>query len=92
MASVGRYDASWSLCINRFTLSTNSQPVAEKLEDWISQAEAARLRGVTRQAIGKLVAHGRLRTLEAGGRALVSRSEVLSYEPKPAGRPKGERE
>ena len=57
--------------------------------DWISQAEASRLRGVSRQAIAKLVSNGRLRTLEVGGRAFVSRADVLAFEPNPAGRPKG---
>lgn len=56
--------------------------------DWISQAEAARLRGVTRQAIAKLVRNGRLRTMEVGGRVLVSRADVLAFEPHPAGRPR----
>jgi excisionase family DNA binding protein len=57
--------------------------------EWISQAEAARLRGVTRQAIAKLISNGRLRTVDLAGRALVSRAEVLAFEPNPAGRPKG---
>lgn len=57
--------------------------------EWISQAEASRLRGVSRQAIAKHVSNGRLRTLEVGGRALVSRADVLAFEPNPAGRPKG---
>jgi len=58
------------------------------LTDWISQSEAARLRGVTRQAIGKLVGQGRLRILVAGGHTLVHKSDVLAFEPKSAGRPK----
>ena len=57
--------------------------------EWISQAEAARLRSVSRQAIAKLVGNGRLRTLEVGGRSFVSRADVLAFEPNPAGRPKG---
>ena len=57
--------------------------------DWISQAEASRLRGVSRQAIAKLVTNGRLSALEVGGRVFVSRAEVLAFEPNPAGRPKG---
>jgi excisionase family DNA binding protein len=55
----------------------------------VSQAEAARLRNVSRQAIAKLVSNGRLRTLEVGGRCFVSRADVLSFEPNPPGRPKG---
>ena len=57
--------------------------------EWISQAEASRIRGVSRQAIAKLVSNGRLRTLEVGGRAFVSRADVVAFEPNPAGRPKG---
>jgi excisionase family DNA binding protein len=57
--------------------------------EWISQAEAARLRGVTRQAIAKLVSGGRLQTVVVGGRTFVSRADVMAFEPLPAGRPKG---
>ena len=57
--------------------------------EWITQAEAARLRHVTRQAIAKLVGNGRLRTLNVGGRSFVSRTDVLAFEPNPPGRPKG---
>lgn len=56
--------------------------------EWITQAEAARLRDVTRQAIAKLVSNGRLRTLNIGGRNFVSRADVLAFEPNPPGRPK----
>lgn len=66
------------------TLSTNFNQT--ELDEWISQAEASRLRGVSRQAISKLVASGRLAKLEVGGRALVQRNEVLNFEPMPAGR------
>lgn len=55
--------------------------------DWISQAEAARLRGVTRQAIAKLVKKGRLKSLEVGGRIFVDRAEVEGLVPRSAGRP-----
>lgn len=56
--------------------------------EWISQAEAARLRGVSRQAISRLVQRGRLNTLTVGGYVLVSRAEVLAFAPKVPGRPK----
>lgn len=59
-------------------------------DEWISQAEAARIRGVSRQAITKLVAKGRLRSVEIGGRVLVRREDVERFEPLPAGRPKAE--
>lgn len=55
--------------------------------EWISQAEAARLRGVSRQAIALLVKKGRLPVLRIGGRLLVRRKEVEEFTPEPAGRP-----
>ena len=55
--------------------------------DWISQAEAARLRKVSRQAIALLVKKGRLSVLKIGGRVLVRRKEVEEFTPEPAGRP-----
>ncbi|MFL6606336.1 MAG: helix-turn-helix domain-containing protein [Steroidobacteraceae bacterium] len=64
-------------------LSPNFDP-----ENWISQAEAARIRGVSRQAIAKLVAASRLATFRIGGRKFVSKSDVLRFEALPAGRPK----
>lgn len=64
-------------------MSTNFQA-----EEWISQAEAARLRGVSRQAIAKLVRARRLKCFVVGGHVLVRRDEVIRYTPKKAGRPK----
>jgi hypothetical protein len=58
-------------------------------DDWITQTEAANLRGVTVAAITQLVRRGRLRTVERYGRALVSLSEVQAFEPSPGGWPKG---
>jgi excisionase family DNA binding protein len=58
------------------------------LDDLISQAEAARLRGVSRQAIRKLVESGRFSVVFVGGRQFVRRSEVLAYSPLQPGRPK----
>ncbi len=54
--------------------------------EWISQAEAARLRGVSRQAIAKLVKSGRLRGVKIGGHVLVNRADVQQFVPKRAGR------
>jgi len=71
------------------TTSTNFHNPAIDPAEWISQAEAARMRNVSRQAIAKLVGNGRLRALEMGGRSFVSRADVLAFEPNPAGRPKG---
>lgn len=63
-------------------LQNNFQP-----DDWISQAEAASLRGVSRQAIHQLVQKGRFRTYDVAGRTLVLREDVVRYEPDKGGRP-----
>jgi hypothetical protein len=60
----------------------------ETAEDLITQAEAARIRGVTRAAIAYLIAQGRLHTYERFGVTFVSKREVEEYEPqKPGPRP-----
>ena len=64
------------------------QPVSDALA-WITKAEAARIRGVTRQAIGKLVKKGKLATLGIAGHTLVRRADVENYKPEPGGRPAG---
>lgn len=60
----------------------------ETLNDWISQAEAARLRGVSPQAIAGLIHRGHLSTMKFAGRVLVRRSEIEHYTPQRAGRPR----
>ena len=60
-------------------------------DQWISQAEAARVRGVSRQAIALLVKKGRLGVLKIAGRVLVRRKEIEEFVPEPAGRPPNER-
>lgn len=65
---------------------SQSQPIIRP-EEWITKAEAARLRGVSRQAIAKLVKKGKFQTLQIGGRAFLKRTEVVAYQPEPAGRP-----
>jgi excisionase family DNA binding protein len=72
---------------NGLTLSTHFVNPA----DWISQAEAARIRGVSRQAIARLVAKGRFKVLNVAGRVLLKRSEVESYKAETPGRPARER-
>ncbi len=61
----------------------------EYIKDLISQSEAARLRGVTREAISGLIERGSLRSVEVGGRKLVYKSEVLAFEKNPPGPAKG---
>jgi excisionase family DNA binding protein len=63
---------------------------SNEMADLISQAEAARLRGVTRAAIQDLVRRGRIRSVNVGGRSLVYRSEIESYEQGQPGRPRTE--
>jgi len=67
------------------TTLSKEKLVADK---WISQAEAARIRGVSPQAIGRLLNKGRFRTLQIGGRVLLDRREVENYKPKRTGRPR----
>ena len=55
---------------------------------WVSQSEAARIRGVTPQAIENLMKKGRFRTLSIGGRVLLDRREVEDYKAKRTGRPR----
>ncbi len=69
-------------------MSTQKDKRLEDLSDWVSQADAARLRGITRQAISRLVNRGRLTTLSVAGRRLVSRTDVLAFESSPTGRKK----
>lgn len=71
---------------NRLTLSTHLSDVTSLSEDWISQAEAARIRRVSRQAISRLIKKGRFQILKIGGKVLLKRSQVKSYEPEQPGR------
>jgi hypothetical protein len=64
---------------------------AKQFADLITQAEAARLRGVTPVAIADLIRRGRLSAIEIAGRKHLRRSEVISFEQKPAGRPAARR-
>ena len=57
--------------------------------EWVTQAEAARIRGVSRQAIHKLVAKGSLQTLIIGGITFIKRDQIDSYIAKEPGRPYG---
>jgi excisionase family DNA binding protein len=57
------------------------------LSDLITQAEAARIRGVSRTAIAGLIARGNLSVVEIGGQKFLKRSEVENYQPQAAGRP-----
>lgn len=69
-------------------MSSNRKSSSSKNFDpaqWVSQAEAAEMRGVTRQAIADLLRKGRFKTLSIGGKTLLKRSEVEEFAPKPPG-------
>jgi excisionase family DNA binding protein len=59
----------------------------EELLDLISQTEAARLRGVSPEAIADLIRRGRLSPVDVGGKRFLRRSEVESFEKQKGGRP-----
>jgi len=52
----------------------------DSTDDLVSQAEAARLRAVSRASINDLIKRGRLSTTVIAGRVLVHRSEVMNFE------------
>jgi predicted DNA-binding protein YlxM (UPF0122 family) len=58
-----------------------------RVEDLISLAEAARIRGVSRQAIDDLVKRGKFATVEIAGRRLVRKQDIEAYKPELGGRP-----
>ncbi|QJD78621.1 helix-turn-helix domain-containing protein [Spirosoma rhododendri] len=59
-----------------------------KIDEWITQAEAARIRGVSRQSINKLVKAGRLDTFTIGGSVFVNSKQIAHFQPSPKGRKK----
>jgi predicted DNA-binding protein (UPF0251 family) len=59
---------------------------------WISQSEAARARGISRQAVSDLIKRGRVTTLEIAGKTLVLRSDIEKFKPRePGPKPKRKR-
>jgi hypothetical protein len=75
-----------ALCDDPFAMSTEpeqSEPL--NTDKWMSKGDAARARGVSRQAIWELVNRGRLTTHRFKGRVYVSRAEVLGFAPRPRG-------
>jgi excisionase family DNA binding protein len=56
--------------------------------DWITQAEAARIRGVSRQAINNLVKKGRVKSVKVSSLVLVDRNDIENFEALDPGRPK----
>jgi hypothetical protein len=50
-------------------------------QEWITQTHAAKLKKMTLKAINALVLRGRVASKEVYGKTLVSRADVLAYEP-----------
>lgn len=63
----------------------SEQPETLNTDEWMSKGDAARARGVSRQAIWELVNRGRLTTCRFKGRVYVSRAEVMAFARRPRG-------
>lgn len=61
------------------------KPETLNTSEWMSKGDAARARGVSRQAIWELVNRGRLTTCRFKGRVYVSRAEVMAFKRRPRG-------
>ncbi|MGZ4843197.1 MAG: helix-turn-helix domain-containing protein [Candidatus Angelobacter sp.] len=61
------------------------KPETLNADEWMSKGDAARARGVSRQAIWELVNRGRLTTCRFKGRVYVSRAEVMAFKRRPRG-------
>lgn len=59
-------------------------------DDLITQTDAARIRGVSHQAIAHLIKEGRFQTIKIAGKTFLLRTEVENYKPGVGGRPKKE--
>jgi hypothetical protein len=57
-------------------------------EDLVSQSTAARMRGVTMQAIQNLIERGKLKAVVIDRHIFLLRSEVEQFKPSKGGRPK----
>ena len=66
-------------------MSSNLEKRSFDPSRWISQSEAARARGISRQAISDLIKRGRLTTLVIAGKTLVLRSEIEKFKPREPG-------
>jgi IS30 family transposase len=58
----------------------------EDLSELVSISEAARLRGVSPQAIDRLLMRGRLEAVVISGRRFLHRSDVVNFKPEAGGR------
>lgn len=69
-------------------MSTYFISTLKNKDEWVSQAEAARIRGVSRQAIARLVSKKRFQVLRVAGRVFLNRRDVERYTAEAPGRPK----
>lgn len=78
---------------SRGEIPTEFSGSADGMDDLITQSEAAKMLGVTVEAITASIRRGRLSVVELFGRRLVHRSEVEKLEDKrgwPKGKPRKE--
>ena len=68
---VNRVARSWSIEENNMV----------EREQWITQTQAAELRGLSLKAVNALVLRGRVRSKEVYGKRLVHRNDIMNYEP-----------
>jgi len=60
-------------------------------KDLVTETTAARMRGVSKQAIIGLIQRGKLTVIEIDGHPFLLRSEVEKFKPGKGGRPKSKR-
>jgi excisionase family DNA binding protein len=65
---------------------TSGRKDGEGVAEYVSISQAARLRGVSPQAIDDLISRGRLGAVEIAGRRVLLRSDVLKFKPEKGGR------
>ena len=65
----------------------NQREIDDALGELISISEAARIRKVSHTAIQDLIKRDKLTVVAVGGRRLLRRGEVESFQPEPVGRP-----
>ena len=69
--------------------SQSALPVEANPKEWITVAEAARLRGVSQSMITKHATGNRIRSIKTGNTRLIYREDILNFKRKPGpGRPK----
>lgn len=56
-------------------------------DELVTVAQAAEIRGVTRQAINHLIRQGKIAAVEIAGRRFLRRGEIETFEPDRGGRP-----